>query len=612
MKVHRLDDLTINQIAAGEVVERPASVVKELVENAIDAGATQIQIEIKNGGRQSIKVVDNGVGMEREDAVLSIERHATSKINQSNDLLNLNSLGFRGEALASIASVSTMNLITKTVTAEFGTMLEIKGGILNKAKNIGAPDGTTIIVEDLFYNTPARLKYLKSIPSETTYISEFVTWLALGHPNISFQLKHHENELLFTSGNGDLRETLIALYGKDTAKEMFAFEAVDHNLKTKGFFGKPSVARANRKQEIFFVNGRNIHSRLLCSAVEKAYRTLLPIARYPFVIVFLEIPPEIVDVNVHPTKLEVRFSNESDIYRFVYHTLHNALKENSLISDWINPDSNLQLPPSSNNYPVAKQMPPQNATINYQNYQEIRSMPSSATAVQERSMEAVTYQPTNENVASAAFAPVTVSSPAPGDRGKAEYRNWYIYPKAASNTYLIVQDEQGLLFIDQHAAHERVLFEKFMKQTAEILDSQALLIPETVTLNYAQYKMVSERLSIFNELGFEIELFGGRSLIIRGVPLPLLNMDYTQIILDLIEEYMNFKTFKNPAEIKAAFIITMACRSAIKAGDKLELMESENLVKDLFNCENPYTCPHGRPTVFRMTFDDLAKKFLRR
>lgn len=239
-------------------------------------------------------------------------------------------------------------------------------------------------------------------------------------------------------------------------------------------------------------------------------------------------------------------------------------------------------------------------------------MPSSATAVQERSMEAVTYQPTNENVASAAFAPVTVSGPAPGDRGKAEYRNWYIYPKAASNTYLIVQDEQGLLFIDQHAAHERVLFEKFMKQTAEILDSQALLIPETVTLNYAQYKMVSERLSIFNELGFEIELFGGRSLIIRGAPLPLLNMDYTQIILDLIEEYMNFKTFKNPAEIKAAFIITMACRSAIKAGDKLELMESENLVKDLFNCENPYTCPHGRPTVFRMTFDDLAKKFLRR
>lgn len=606
MKVHRLDETTINQIAAGEIIERPASVVKELVENSIDAGATQIEIEIKNGGRQLIKVVDNGCGMEKEDAILAIERHATSKISKPDDLLALSTLGFRGEALPSIASVSTFELVTKPAGSDFGTSIEVKGGLIKKVKSVGAPDGTSITVQDIFFNTPARLKYLKTIPTETGYISEIVTRLALGNPEISFKLKHQEYELLFTSGNGSLEDTITSLFGKEISKEMIPVNLTDREFKIFGFYGKPSIARTNRKYEIFFVNGRHIQSRTLSAAVEKAYHTLLPIARYPFVILFLEIPNEMVDVNVHPTKLEVRFADESEIFRLFYHTIHNSLKDNSMISEWINPDDSYHLVGSAANQTFPqKPAVPDTTRLDYQVYQDIRETNVELSAAHERSTA-----PTEYADLPASQVPLPPKTPEPVREKSCP--NWYVYPKTVLNTYLIVQDEQGLLFVDQHAAHERILYEKFFYQTKEILGTQALLIPETVTLNYTQFKVISDRLSLFNELGFELEAFGGQTLIIRGIPLPLVNMNYTQIILDLIEEYMNFKTFKSPAEIKEAFIITMACRSAVKAGDRLEQMESEGLIKDLFKCENPYTCPHGRPTVFRMSYDELAKKFLRR
>jgi len=605
MKVHRLDEQTINKIAAGEIIERPASVVKELVENSIDAGATRIEIEIKNGGRQLIKVVDNGCGMEQEDAVLAIERHATSKIMQAEDLLNLYTLGFRGEALPSIASVSTFSLITKPASADFGTLIECKGGILQKVKSIGAPEGTSISVQDLFYNTPAQLKYLKSIPTESGYINEIVTRLALSHPEISFQLKHQDYDMLFTPGNGRLEDTVISLFGTEIHREMIPIAMEDRHLKITGFYGKPSIARTNRKYEIFYINGRHVNSRILSSAVEKAYHTLLPIARYPFVILFIELPRDWVDVNVHPTKLEVRFANESDIYKAVYHLIHNSLKEHSLISEWINPDDAVSLSriatettvPLKSEVPATSATPAANLDLNYQVYHDIYAVKEEVSSVQE--------PVASENT-------LHVVPTIPDIPPEKSYRNWYVYPKTVQNTYIIVQDEQGLLFVDQHAAHERVLFERFFTKTQELLGTQALLIPETVTLNYTQYKIISERMSLFNGLGFDLEAFGGKTLIIRGVPLTLANMDHTQIIFDLLEEYANFKTFKSPSEIKEAFLITMACRAAVKAGDKLDVLECENLIKDLFRCENPYTCPHGRPTIFRMSYDELGKKFLRR
>lgn len=590
--VHRLDEGTINKIAAGEVIERPASVVKELVENSIDAGADRIEIEIKNGGRQLIRITDNGCGMEREDAVLAIERHTTSKIQASEDLEKIKTLGFRGEALSAIAAVSQLEILTKPPGREAGTYLEAKAGLLQKVNEIGIPDGTTVKVRDLFYNTPARLKYLKSIPTEAGYITEILSRLALGYPGISIRLQHHQYEVLFTPGKGDLFETMVSIYGKELSREALSLDYQDQIFKITGFIGKPSIAKTNRNYENFYINGRYFRNRVINAAVEKAFHTLLPIARYPFVILFLEVEPALIDVNVHPAKLEVRFSNESDLFRAVHRSISQALKNNSLLTEWNSTDEE----PTpyilvSNHKPDP---PPVNLEISYQVNYPLQSDPESeGTNSVISEPEPAYHQPETERK--------EIPSPV-----------FYVYPKSISDTYIIVEDQKGLLFIDQHAAHERLLYEKYFHQTERFLGSQALLIPETVNLNYQQYKVVADRISLFNNLGFELEAFGGQTVIIRAVPLSLVNLDYGPLIIELIEQYLSFETFKNPAELKEAFIITMACRSAVKAGDSLTPPELENLVKELFRSENPYTCPHGRPTVFRLGNEELARKFLRR
>jgi DNA mismatch repair protein MutL len=612
-KIHRLDEITINKIAAGEIVERPASVIKELVENSIDAGATRIEIEIQNGGRQLIKIVDNGCGMEREDAVLAIERHSTSKITVSDDLWSLNTLGFRGEALPSIAAVSRFEIITKTPGQPFGTHLEIDSGLLKKVKDIGAADGTTMIVHDLFYNTPARLKYLKTIPTETGYISEIVARLALGYPNISFRLQHHQYELLFTPGNGDLEETIIAVFGKEVAKEMIPVSDAVSNLKISGYCGKPSIARNNRNYEIFFVNRRFFHSRNLGAAVEKAYHTLLPIARYPFIILFLAINPDQIDVNVHPAKHEVKFSREIEIFKPVYHAVQNAIKQSSFIAEWgVSESGAAQQPPLPAYRPQTPTVAPASITFEYREFGN--SHASSAW------QEAAPVEVSPPTVPPSSGQPLSTmkqsnpepSAPAASVTNEPEDSLFRVYPNAYRNTYIIVSDAKGLLIVDQHAAHERILYEKYLAQTKNVIATQALLIPLTFDLNYAQYKLVAERLTFFSEIGFELEAFGGKTIAVRSVPVSLLNYDYEQIILDLIEQYTNFKSFKNPAEIKESFLITMACRTAVKAGDSLKQAEMEQLIADLFKCDNPYTCPHGRPTIFRLSIEELTKKFLRR
>ena len=596
-KVHRLDDSTITKIAAGEVIERPASVVKELAENSIDAGASRIEIEIKNGGRQLIRVTDNGQGMEREDAVLAIERHTTSKIIEPDDLWKIRTLGFRGEALPSIASVSIFEMTTKTADSETGTLVEIRGGLLQRVKDIGAPDGTTIKVQELFFNTPARFKYLKTIPTEAGYINEIIARLALGYPGISFKLQHGGYELLFTPGNGDLYETVVAIFGKDVAKEMIpVFYEENSGLKITGYIGKPSIARTNRNYEVFFVNGRFFHSRTISAAIEKAFHTLLPIARYPFVILFLEITSDLVDINAHPTKMEVRFSNDADLYKTAYNSVRKTLKDSCLLSEWIAPEEDYTAVVIPENPPAhEKQAPVKTLEITYPEFKPPSESPAQITLVQEQPAAGIDYA-----------APETPKAPA--GNGK----SYYVFPKAIANTYIIAHDEKGLLFMDQHAAHERILFEQYMNKSREFLGTQALLIPETVNLSYAEYKVIADRVSVFADLGFELEAFGGQTIIVRGVPINLINMDYRQLLIDLAEQYISFETFKDPAEIKESFITTMACRTAIKAGDSLNLLEMESLVKDLFRCENPYTCPHGRPTVFRMNHEELAKKFLRR
>lgn len=536
--------------------------------------------------------------MEREDAVLAIERHTTSKISSVDDLWQLSTLGFRGEALATIAAVSNFELITKTKEQDFGTLVEVKGGLIQKVKDVGAPDGTTVKVQNLFFNTPARLKYLKTIPTETTYISEIISRMALGYPEISFRLQHHEYELLFTPGKGDLYETMVAVFGDEIAKNMIPVSYEENSFRIHGYIGKPSIAKNNRKHEIFFVNRRYFHSRTLSAAAEKAYHTLLPIARYPFVVLFLEISPQTVDINVHPTKMEVRFSNDSELFKGFYHSIRKTLTDNALISEWITPEEDLlALKYQNPNTNPQSAHSVENLTINYQ--AAVNSVPQGATSVKETASSTDEYRTAKEKAITE--IPVSVATP-----------DFYVFPKAVSNTYMIALDEKGLLFIDQHAAHERILFERYMQRTREFLGAQALLIPETVNLNYVQFKVVSDRLTLFADLGFEIETFGGQTIILRSVPLTLVNLDYQQIIVDLVDQFIEFETFKDPAEIKEAFITTMACRTAVKAGDNLNLLEMEALVKDLFKCENPYTCPHGRPTIFRIGYDELGKKFLRR
>jgi DNA mismatch repair protein MutL len=603
-KVHRLDESTVTKIAAGEVIERPASVVKELVENSIDSGATRIEIEIKNGGRQLIRVTDNGQGMDKEDAILAIERHTTSKITEPDELWRLKTLGFRGEALPSIAAVSIFEMITKTPDSEIGTSVEVRGGFLQRVKDVGAPDGTTIKAQELFFNTPARFKYLKTIPTEAGYISEIIARMALGFPEISFHLQHGGYELLFTPGNGNLYETVVAIFGKDVAKEMIEVNYEEHGLKMTGYIGKPSVARNNRNYEIFFVNRRFFHCRTLSAAVEKAFHTLLPIARYPFVILFLEIAPDLVDINAHPTKMEVRFSNDADLFKVAYNSIRKALKDSCLLSEWIAseedyttvvaPEHPIKMANTVNSESAVTTVA-QTLDITYPEPNSANDVEQPILAIHEQSAVNMDYR-ANEPSVKSTFVD----------------KSYYVFPKTISNTYIIAQDEKGLLFLDQHAAHERILYEQYMNKSKEFLGTQALLIPETVNLNYAQYKVVSERLSVYNDLGFELEAFGGQTIIIRGVPLTLINMDYRQIIIDFADQYINFETFKNPAELKESFITTMACRTAIKAGDSLNSLEMESLVRDLFRCDNPYTCPHGRPTVFRMNQEELAKKFLRR
>jgi DNA mismatch repair protein MutL len=613
-KIHHLDETTINKIAAGEIVERPASVIKELVENSIDAGSTRIEIEIRNGGRQLIKIVDNGWGMEQEDAILAIERHSTSKISVSEDLWSLHTLGFRGEALPSIASVSRFELTTKPQSQQLATYLEVDAGLLKKVKQVGAPDGTTIMVHDLFYNTPARLKYLKTIPTETGYISEIVARLALGYPGISFRLLHHQYELLFTPGNGNPEETIVAVFGKEIAREMIAIRHEENGLKISGYYGKPSIARNNRNHEIFYVNGRYFHSRTLSAAVEKAFHTLLPIARYPFVIMFVEIDPALVDVNVHPSKQEVRFAHESEIFKPVYHSIHNSLKHNSFIAEWATPDcgANLKLstPSVMPRLPASQTL--QSVPLRYTEFMEkpvaIPAVAEEQAALSEKAPASAAAPPLSDACGTA--CPNEVE---PGEENRSGLPEMFqIYPNPFLNTYIIASDRKGLLIIDQHAAHERILYERFFNRAKTELGTQSLLIPLTLNLNLSQYKLIAERLTFFREIGFDLEPFGGKTIIVRGVPLTLLNYDYEQIILDLIEQYMNFKSFKDPAEIKEAFLVTMSCRTAVKAGDKLKPEEINNLVDELFKCDNPYTCPHGRPTIFRMSTEELTKKFLRR
>jgi len=568
-----LDEDTVGKIAAGEVVERPASVVKELVENSIDAGATRIEVEIKNGGRSLIRVTDNGHGMAKEDLRMAVARHATSKIRTAEDLNCLTSLGFRGEALPSIAAVADLEIGTRPREQELGCELEMKGGQIRQLREAGLPEGTTVRITELFANVPARLKYLKSIPTEAGYVADIVGRLALAYPRISFRLVHHEYEILFTPGSGEPLETITAVFGRDVARETLAIESSQEGkIQVTGYLGKPSIARTTRHYELAFINGRFVRSRVIGAAVEKAYHSLLPIARYPFAVIMLAVDPEQADVNVHPAKLEVRFADEGAVFRAVYTAARRTLSAASLLHEW-------------------REAEEQSAPAYLKTIAARSGAPAGVYS---------TVKPSGLPLA---------SLPSKSTPSRVRFRGLGV---ALDATYILAQDEEGFLLVDQHAAHERILYDRYLSRRDRELGPQKLLMPATVNLAFQQARLLNERLGVFAELGFGLESFGPNTFLLRTMPAALTRMDGARLVVDLLDELLHQPTAKDARTIRETFLATMACHAAVKAGDTLSDREMQVLLDDLGATEAPFTCPHGRPTAIRLSWDEIGRRFRRR
>ena len=660
-----LDQSTIDKIAAGEVVERPSSVVKELVENAIDAGASAITVEIKEGGTTFIRITDNGTGIEKEQVPLAFLRHATSKIRKVEDLSLISSLGFRGEALSSIAAVSRVELITKPHEQLIGVRYQIEGGMEKGMEEIGAPDGTTFLIRDLFYNTPARAKFLKTPTTEAGYISSFIEQLALSHPHISFKYMQNGQTKLHTSGNNNLKEAIYQIYGRDITRELIEIHTKDREetIRIDGFIGKPVISRGNRNFENYYVNGRYVKSKIVTKAVEDAYHTFMMQHKYPFTCLHIQIKGSDVDVNVHPTKMEVRFSDQELIYRQIYQTIIQGLQHKELIPQVTIGKDRLAVRPANRDKapePFEVQRRQIEQPRGYQMQQkvqpeELKNRAKAANPIADRTVvvaasgeethkgSVVREQGTgcygekretgyrNENPAKQnpnLQAGQVVSDrrdniAAPGVQ-KAEQMDLFdgklLSPEAKKHhkiigqvfdTYWLVQMEDKLYIIDQHAAHEKVLYERIVKEMKERnVSSQIVSPPIIISLNLEEQEKMKKYQNIFKTLGFEIESFGGREYSIRAVPQNLFGMTEQGFfieVLDHLEEDPSSKTL----DVLSDRMATMACKAAVKGNQKLSLRETEALIDELLQLENPYNCPHGRPTIISMTTYELEKKFKR-
>ena len=578
MPIQILSDEVASQIAAGEVVERPASVVKELLENSLDAGATHITITIEDAGKQVIEVADNGAGISVEELPLAVTRHATSKLSTADDLFRISTLGFRGEALASVGSVSRMSITSRPKNAELGMMLKIDGGQNTGLKPIGAPAGTFIRVEDLFYNVPARLKFLKTDRTERRQIDTLVTRYALAYPQVRFQLRQEGRSSLQTSGKGDRREVLATLYGVDVAKQMIEVLAQDDNLGITGFTSPTSLTRSNRREIIFFINGRPVQDIALTTSLVQAYHTLLMVGRYPMAVLFLEMPPEMVDVNVHPTKAEVRFRDRDQVFRGVGRSVRRALLAHTPVPEVDQLSSQLRWSPTwGGSLPSQEVDPAWGMALDH-------------------------VEGESENIA--------------GEQAPQETLPEVNVPLLrligqVALSYLIAEGPDGLYLIDQHAAHERVLFERFMAQRHDTIPAQALLEPATVELPPASARLLEEQLPVISQLGFQVETFGRGMFLVRAVPTLLSGMDPAAALRVLVEDFEEDET-PLAEEIEAKIIARVCKRAAVKAGQVLSPEEQKVLLKDLESSQSPRTCPHGRPTMIHLSVDLLERQFGRK
>ncbi len=592
MPIHPLPPELISQIAAGEVVERPASVVKELVENSLDAGASTVVVTVRGAGKQLIEVTDNGHGIPAGELTLAVARHATSKLATADDLFRIHTLGFRGEALASIASVSRFTITSRTAEAETGARLRIEGGrAVGEIEPVGAPVGTTVRVEDLFYNVPARRKFLKSDTTEKRRIDALLTRYALAYPTVRFRLVQDGKPALQTAGNGERREVLAALYGPETARRMLEVDDQNGHLHIHGFISPPDITKSHRREIIFFVNGRPVQDSTLVAALLKAYHTLLMVGRYPLAVLFIDMPPEEVDVNVHPTKAEVRFRQPDAVFRAVRHAVRRTLLAYTPIPD-------LELPPAPEPRPA------------WLGGGEARAFPWEATPPTVSAGNSLHPPAEHPPLGPDAFPEAaSQASPEPQQPTLPGSRLPLLRPIGQiAATYIVAEGPDGLYLIDQHAAHERVLFEKFMAQRQEGIPAQALLEPVTVHLLPQQARLLEEQLPYLGRWGFQVEPFGPNTFRVRAVPALLAKTDPAEALRALVEDFEEDETPLKD-EIEARIIARVCKRVAVKGGQRLSPQAQEALIRDLEACQNPRSCPHGRPTMIHISVDTLEKQF---
>ena len=705
-KIVLLDELTINQIAAGEVIERPASVVKELVENSIDAGANKITVEIQNGGISKIRIIDNGCGITKDDMEFAFERHATSKIRNADDLETVKSMGFRGEALASIAAIANVEMVSKTENDDIGNRILVEGGKILEQEETASQLGTTITVSNLFFNTPVRYKFLKKDFTEAGYIEDAITRIALANPSIAIKLINGTKTIIQTTGNGDIKSVIYNIYGKEIAEGLLPVEYQYEDIKVQGVVGKPEIARNNRSYQLYFVNKRYIKDKTLSASAEQAFKGLLTIGKYGFLVLNIDIDPKKIDVNVHPTKLEIRWSEEQKVFKAVYHAIREGLLKGELISspekeisqeirteskEEINLEDKeeilqnvekkekveedfksqtMRIPSFINMFKKKEIEEQADSTLNSENtiqelYNKKNGIEDSVIKEnpQEESKKEEFKIPTEEQIDKAAaiinmqknmneasrmdeeskpqfdemyvkaFGKLPEKEVQENKKEQVESINLntiknisvfendevysripnYKYIGALFSTYIVIEIKDEIYIIDQHAAHERVMYEKVKKNfySEAEKDSQIMLLPDIITLSHKEKEIVKENTALFKKAGFMFEEFGDNTIRLIGVPSLCMELDTKELFLQLLDE-IDTVAITATQEKEDKFISTVACKAAVKANMSLNKEEVDNLMRKLLVLPNPFTCPHGRPTAIKMSRMEIEKKFSRR
>lgn len=609
-KIAVLDQSTIDKIAAGEVIERPSSVVKELVENAIDAGANAITVEIKEGGISFIRITDNGEGIAPNQVPLAFLRHATSKISRVEDLLNVASLGFRGEALSSIAAVCQVELITKTAGNLTGVRYVIEGGVEKGMEEIGAPEGTTFLVRNLFYNTPARKKFLKTPMTEAGYINDLMERMALSHPEIAFKFINNNQTRLHTSGNTNLKDIIYGIYGREIAANLVEIDASIQDVTIRGFIGKPVISRGNRNYENYFINGRYIRSSILYKAIEEAYRTFMMQHKYPFTALHFTIDGKLLDINVHPTKMELRFADNQQIYQLVCDTVREGLTRQELI-----PQVTVASEKQSREVPPMKQVTapvPEPFELRRLEKQRREETPCDRAGEERARYHAEPVKVPESRKITEDHKPEPQQIELFEDKllSKENVKEHRIIGQVF-DTYWLVEFQEKLYIIDQHAAHEKVLYERTMAGLEKKeFTSQQISPPLILSLSLQEEELLAQYMENFTQMGFEIEHFGGKEYSIRAVPANLFGLAEKEVFLEMLDGLAE-QTGRASAEMINEKIASMSCKAAVKGNHRMSSKEAQALIDELMSLENPYNCPHGRPTIIAMTKYELEKKFKR-